>query len=176
MYQVRTYPWPLGLQPPLTQVQCMTLQTSPPQHTHQSQTPGNKQSEQSAIIIIGCLFYKPNIFLCLPEPAFQNLLRSPGIDSQPDGLVRQPYLTFLPARQHRPAEWIPWNRFLGSLNVYKYGLRSQLAISEPPPPPHTHTHTILVQGQVDRGLSDCCISFWPKYLWMPACPLLRDTL
>jgi hypothetical protein len=34
-------------------VQCMTLQTSPPQHTHPSQIPGNvhKQSEQSAIVI-----------------------------------------------------------------------------------------------------------------------------
>jgi hypothetical protein len=28
-----------------------------------------------------------------------------------------------PSRLHRLAESIPWNRFLGSINVYKYGLR-----------------------------------------------------
>jgi hypothetical protein len=27
------------------------------------------------------------------EPVFVNLLRSPGIDSQPDGGIRQPFLT-----------------------------------------------------------------------------------
>jgi hypothetical protein len=45
------------------------------------------------------------------EPEFVNLLRSLGIDSQPGGLVRQPYVTYLQARarQHRPAEPIPWN-------------------------------------------------------------------
>ncbi len=31
-------------------------------------------------------------------------------------------LSYRPARLHRPAESIPWNRFLGSLNVYKFGL------------------------------------------------------
>ncbi len=46
-------------------------------------------------------------------------LRSPGINSQPGGPVRQPYLTYLPSRLY-----IGWrNRFLGSLNslnVYKH--------------------------------------------------------
>ena len=32
-------------------------------------------------------------------------------------------LVYRPARLHRLAEFIPWNRFLGSINVYKYGLR-----------------------------------------------------
>ncbi len=32
----------------------------------------------------------------LPEPDFVNLLRSPGIDSQPGGPVRQPYMTYRP--------------------------------------------------------------------------------
>ncbi len=41
------------------------------------------------------------------EPVFVDLLRSPGIDSQPGGSVRQPYLTLRPARQHRLAESIP---------------------------------------------------------------------
>ncbi len=38
----------------------------------------------------------------IPEPpVFINLFRSPGIDSQPGGLVRQPYLAYRPARLHR---------------------------------------------------------------------------
>ncbi len=32
--------------------------------------------------------------------------------------------TFKERRLHRLAELIPWNRFLGSLNVYKFGLRT----------------------------------------------------
>ena len=42
-----------------------------------------------------------------PEPEFVNILRSPGIDSQPGGSVRQPYLTYRPAWLHRLAESIP---------------------------------------------------------------------
>jgi hypothetical protein len=44
-----------------------------------------------------------------PEPEFVNILRSPGIDSKS-----------IPSL----AESIHWNRFQGSLNVYKYGLRN----------------------------------------------------
>jgi hypothetical protein len=33
--------------------------------------------------------------------------------------------SYLPARIHRLAESIPRNRFLGSLNVYKFGLRKR---------------------------------------------------
>jgi hypothetical protein len=43
-----------------------------------------------------------------PEPEFVNILRSPGINSQPGGSVRQPYLTYRPAWLHRLAESIPW--------------------------------------------------------------------
>ncbi len=42
-----------------------------------------------------------------PEPEFVNLLRRPGIDLKPDGLVRQPYLTHRPAWPYRLAESIP---------------------------------------------------------------------
>jgi hypothetical protein len=42
-----------------------------------------------------------------PEPEFVNLLRSPGIDSQPGGPVLQPYLTYRSASQHSLAESIP---------------------------------------------------------------------
>jgi hypothetical protein len=34
------------------------------------------------------------------EPVFIYLFRGPGIDSQPGGPVRQPYLSYLPARLH----------------------------------------------------------------------------
>ncbi len=50
-------------------------------------------------------------------------LRSSEIDSQPGGPVRQPYMLYRLARQHRLAASIPRNRCLGSINVYKYGLR-----------------------------------------------------
>jgi hypothetical protein len=49
-------------------------------------------------------------------------LRSPGIDSQPGRPVRQPYLAYQHVRINRLAESIPWNRILGSLNVYKIGI------------------------------------------------------
>jgi hypothetical protein len=61
----------------------------------------------------------PTPYTLYTEPVFLNLLRSLWIDSQPGGPVRQPYLTFRPARLHRLAESIPRNRFL---NVYKFGL------------------------------------------------------
>jgi hypothetical protein len=37
--------------------------------------------------------------LRIPLLEFVNLLRSPGIDSQPGGSGRQPYMTYIPARQ-----------------------------------------------------------------------------
>jgi hypothetical protein len=57
-----------------------------------------------------------------PEPVFLDLLRSPGIDCQPGGPVRQPYLLYRTAKLHGLAESISRYRFPGSLNVYKYGL------------------------------------------------------
>ncbi len=33
--------------------------------------------------------------------------------------------SYQPARLHRLTEFIPWNRFLGSINVQKYGLRTR---------------------------------------------------
>ncbi len=52
--------------------------------------------------------------------------------SQPGGPVQQPYLSYRPARLHSLAESIPRNRFLGSINVYKYGL-STITLSVPSP-------------------------------------------
>jgi hypothetical protein len=37
-------------------------------------------------------------------------------------------LSYRPARLHRLAEFILRNRFLGSINVYKYGLSSHLQL------------------------------------------------
>ncbi len=67
--------------------------------------------------------------LYLPEPVFVNLLRSPGIDPQPGGTVRQPYLLYRRARLQRLRESIPRKRFLGSINVYKYGLCTSVPTS-----------------------------------------------
>jgi hypothetical protein len=68
-----------------------------------------------------------NIFFCstvrtMWARILVNLLRSPGMDSQPGRPVRQTFLLYLLARLHRLAKWIPRDRFLGSINVYKYGL------------------------------------------------------
>ncbi len=82
--------------------------------------------------------------LMAAELVFVNLLRSSGIDSQPGWPVRQPYLTYRrPARLHRLAKSITWNRFLGSLNVYKSGLWMRRPLIEP----------------IDQGTS-----FRPRYL------------
>ena len=52
-----------------------------------------------------------------PEPVFVNLVRIPGIDSQPGGRYENPI------RRTGPPGYIGWrNRFLGSLNVYKFWL------------------------------------------------------
>ncbi len=56
------------------------------------------------------------------KPEYVNILKSPGIDSQPDGPERQPYLTYRDPRIHRLVESTPWNRLLGTLNVYKFRL------------------------------------------------------
>ncbi len=56
------------------------------------------------------------------KPEFVNILRSLGIDSQPGRPVRQPCLTHRPARLYWLAESIPWDRLLGSLNVFKFGI------------------------------------------------------
>ncbi len=56
------------------------------------------------------------------EPVFVAPLYRPEIDSQPGGPVRQPCMLYRPTRQHRLAASIPRNRFLGSINHYKYGL------------------------------------------------------
>jgi hypothetical protein len=66
--------------------------------------------------------FKEPILPGWPEPEFVNLLRSPRINYQPDGPVQQPYFSYRPAMLQRLAELKPRNRFLVSLNVYKYGL------------------------------------------------------
>ncbi len=52
---------------------------------------------------------------------------------------RQPYLSYRPARLHRLAESIPRNRFLGFINLYKYGLWSAMhsPLSHPNCPPNS---------------------------------------
>jgi hypothetical protein len=55
----------------------------------------------------------------VPEPLFVNLLRCPGIDSQRRADTTTQFIVGAD-----PPDYTGWrNRFLGSLNVYKYGLR-----------------------------------------------------
>ncbi len=55
-----------------------------------------------------------------PEPVFVDLLRSPRIDSHRVGPVQYNN----PFCRTGPPGYIGWrNRFLGSINIYKYGLR-----------------------------------------------------
>jgi hypothetical protein len=56
------------------------------------------------------------------EAVFVDLLRRLGIYSQPGEPARQPYFSYRPARLYRLVKTIPRNRFLSSINVYKYGL------------------------------------------------------
>jgi hypothetical protein len=90
--------------------------------------------------VVSCTFNKrrqkallsnSRIFLCTELKVQEMLLFRDGIfksfmepwnRSQPGGPVQQPYLSYQPARLHSLAESIPRNQFLGSINVYKYGL------------------------------------------------------
>jgi hypothetical protein len=82
------------------------------------------QSSSSVLSVLGSrgVVKGSPLVLFLSEPVFVNLLRSPGIDSQPGGPVRQPYFSYRPTMLQRQVESNPRNRFLVSLNVYKYGL------------------------------------------------------
>jgi hypothetical protein len=75
------------------------------------------------IVIIGVVLDSDSQFhFGCSELVFVDLLWSPRIDSQAGVPVRQPYLSYRPDKLHRLAKPIPRNRFLGSINVYKYGL------------------------------------------------------
>ncbi len=65
------------------------------------------------------------------------------------GSVRQPYLTYRPGRLHRLAESSPWNRFLGSLNVWNYGL-CDLNTARATTILHVHLkHQLLLKGELE---------------------------
>ncbi len=55
-------------------------------------------------------------------------------------------LSYRPARLHRLAQFIPWNRFLGSRNVYKYGLWKPPVIQKIVPKAGCDVHT----GTIDQ--------------------------
>jgi hypothetical protein len=84
-----------------------------------------------------------------PEPVFVNLLRSPGIDSQPGGPGRYDNpLSYRPAMQHRLAESNSRSRFLVSLNVYRYELGTQPYVSYRPARLHRLDESVLVSLNV----------------------------
>jgi hypothetical protein len=74
------------------------------------------------------VFYKSLNILCL-FPSL--LLLFAGIFKQSMGARKRVgiRLSYRPARLHRLAELIPWNRFLGSLKVKKFGFLLYLSLS-----------------------------------------------
>jgi hypothetical protein len=66
-----------------------------------------------------------NQFLGIDSWAPQSL----RIPSLAGGPVWQPYLTYRPARLQKLAESIPWNRVLGFLNIYRFGLWELFCLS-----------------------------------------------
>ncbi len=69
----------------------------------------------------------------LPEPVFVNPFRSPESIPSLAGKYDKPYSLYRPSRLPMLAVSIPRNWFLGSINVYKYGL--SIPPLRPPPPP-----------------------------------------
>ena len=58
-------------------------------------------------------------------------------------------LSYRPARLHRLTEFIPWNRFLGSINVLKYGLSTPGTMS-----------ARRKRKELDRNLAVCEYTMW----------------
>ncbi len=55
-------------------------------------------------VVLTLRMHRRENILCNTEPVFVDLIRSPRIDFQPGGPVRQPYLSYRIARLHRLAE------------------------------------------------------------------------
>jgi hypothetical protein len=75
------------------------------------------------------LLYNVELDQSYTEPVFVDLLRRPGIDSQPGGPVRNPSCRTGPPGYIGWRNRFPRNRFLGSINVYKSGLWTLLQYS-----------------------------------------------
>ncbi len=70
--------------------------------------------------VLGRRVPRGTVILSKTEPEVVNIKGALPMES--GGPVRYPFLSYRPARLHRLVESIPRNRFLSSLNVYKYGL------------------------------------------------------
>ncbi len=77
-----------------------------------------------------------------PEAVFVNLLKSPGIDSRPDGPVRQPYLSYRPAGGIESSESIPG--LLKRLQIRAQGICRKLLCSTCIPPCRWVIHSLTV--------------------------------
>jgi hypothetical protein len=82
---------------------------------------GHYHFRQSYKMLLPCWYINYQIRL---RDGICKSFMEPRNRSQPGGPVQQPYLSYRPARLHGLAKSIPRNRFLGSINVYKYGLRN----------------------------------------------------
>ncbi len=112
------------------------------------------------------------------EPEFLNLLGSPGIDSQPGGRVRQPYLSYRPAKPHWMAESIPRNPYSSELiqrlhklyNLLTSIISTQRASSSPYiPPPLSISPLLAVTRKYFQHLSQ----WWSIFLHSWELPGLR---
>jgi hypothetical protein len=80
-------------------------------------------------------------------------------------------LSYRPARLHRLAEFIPWNRFLGSINIFKYGLWWQSYHGTKPwldevcPFPSTETFSHLNRSTRYSPFNEKKTKLKTHYLW-----------
>jgi hypothetical protein len=66
------------------------------------------------------------------------------------------YLTYRPTRIHRLEKSIPWNRFLGSLNVYKYGLCTRVYLE-------IFSFSVVVAGTATPPMAGSESYFYPSF-------------
>jgi hypothetical protein len=77
------------------------------------------------------------------------------------------WLSYRPARLQRLAELIPWNRFLGSLNVYKFRLSSMEMAS--------FSRSVMIVFSA-RRLAKGGVARPPSFILTPRLALLRHLL
>ncbi len=111
----------------------------------------NKNSTSALTVFKEC--FGPSCFL---NNTLLFFYLSPEIDFQPGGPVRQPYLTYRRERLHRLSELISWNRFLGFLSVYKFGLCFYCSTHAVPTPfenDYRNTSTLPIANKICEHIS-----------------------
>jgi hypothetical protein len=106
--------------------------------------PRIRENKPNTLVFSHC---KRAFWACFHENWVCNFGHRYRLSAWPAGT--KPYLSYWPARLHRLAKSIPRNRFLGSINVYKYGLSTH---SIPPYAcPLLTTHDRRIKDQRKRS-------------------------